>query len=158
MSGTVQKLKLYMQSLVSDSSNKRGSLTSMEIDISRLTCATGVGQVEEFERLVQQYLASIPVPEDGEPEPVSLVDITPLPGSFPQGVTTEIVRCAANPRIQHALSMGIFHDAAYTDTELERDAEKQLQAFDAYRIFRHCSAGKGAQHPLGDCLSSHPED
>ncbi len=61
-------------------------------------CARGVGvQVEEFERLVQQYLASIPVPEDGEPVPVSLVDITPLPGSFPKGVITETVRCAASP-------------------------------------------------------------
>ncbi|CAL5222596.1 g4987 [Coccomyxa viridis] len=55
-------------------------------------CFTGSLKVEEFERLVQQYLASIPVPEDGEPVPVSLVDITPLPGSFPKGVITEIVR------------------------------------------------------------------
>ena len=51
-------------------------------------------QVEEFERLVKLYLASIPVPDDGEPEPISLKDITPLPGSFPQGITTEDVRCA----------------------------------------------------------------
>lgn len=85
-------------------------------------------QVEEFERLVEQYLASIPVPEDGEPEPVSLVDITPLPGSFPQGVTTEIVRCAASPHIQHAFSESIFIDAAYTGTELERYTRSQLQA------------------------------
>ena len=48
--------------------------------------------MEEFERLVQQYLASIPVPEDGEPEPVSLMDISPLPGSFPTAVITEDVR------------------------------------------------------------------
>ena len=48
--------------------------------------------MEDFERLVQQYLASIPVPEDGEPEPVSLMDISPLPGSFPTAVITEDVR------------------------------------------------------------------
>lgn len=41
---------------------------------------------------MEQYLASIPVPEDGEPEPISLMDITPLPGEFPQAVVTENVR------------------------------------------------------------------
>ena len=69
-------------------------------------CVGVVGlQVEDFERLVKQYLASIPVPEDGEPEPVSLLDITPLPGSFPKGVVTESVRCATNRQTQHTLTL-----------------------------------------------------
>lgn len=50
-------------------------------------------QVEELERLIEKYLASIPDPEDGQPEPISLMDITALPGSFPQRVVTENIRC-----------------------------------------------------------------
>lgn len=47
-------------------------------------------QVEKFEELVKQYLASIPA--ISEPEPISLVEITPLPGSFPDDVVTENIR------------------------------------------------------------------
>ena len=43
---------------------------------------------------MKQYLASIPA--ISEPEPISLMEITPLPGSFPDDVVTENIRWGLN--------------------------------------------------------------
>ena len=43
---------------------------------------------------MKQYLASIPA--ISEPEPISLMEITPLPGSFPDDVVTENIRWGSN--------------------------------------------------------------
>ena len=95
--------------------------------------------MEEFERLVQQYLASIPVPEDGEPEPISLMDISPLPGSFPTAVITEDVRYT----LPHP-----WLPAGLAASETLRKIDESLRSIPTMASIRlpRCFKARGCQH------------